>query len=81
MQRPDTIIEIHRERDQDQTVDMFSDDKYTPGCHGAAAKATRFKLRPMGVTAVARASESTSVGSIRCVEPPVRCDSTVERLM
>ena len=29
MHRPDTIIEIHRERVQDQTVDIFSGDKYT----------------------------------------------------
>ena len=27
MHRPDTIIEIHRERVQDQTVEMFSGDK------------------------------------------------------
>jgi hypothetical protein len=36
MHRPDTIIEIHRERVQDQTVDIFSGDKYTPGSLGAA---------------------------------------------
>jgi hypothetical protein len=30
MHRPDTIIEIHRERVQDQTVDIFSGDKYRP---------------------------------------------------
>jgi hypothetical protein len=29
----------------------------------------------------ARAPESTSVGLIKCVEPPVRCDSTVDPLM
>jgi hypothetical protein len=29
----------------------------------------------------ARAPESTSVGLFKCVEPPVRCDSTVDRLM
>ena len=29
MHRPDTIIEIHRERVQDQTVVMFGGDKYT----------------------------------------------------
>jgi hypothetical protein len=28
MHRPDTIIEIHRERVQDQTVEMFGGDKY-----------------------------------------------------
>ncbi|MGB6514703.1 hypothetical protein [Mycobacterium sp.] len=50
MQRPDTIIEIHRERDQDQTVDMFSDDKYTPGSLGAAVTTTRFKSRLMSAT-------------------------------
>lgn len=29
----------------------------------------------------ARAPKSTSVGLFKCVEPPVRCDSTVDRLM
>ena len=29
MHRPDTMIEIHRERVQDQTLEMFSGDKYT----------------------------------------------------
>jgi hypothetical protein len=28
MHRPDTIIEIHRERVQDQTAGIFSGDKY-----------------------------------------------------
>ena len=48
--RPDTIIEIHRERVQDQTVDIFSGDKYTPGSLGAAVKTTRFKSRLMSAT-------------------------------
>ncbi len=34
MQRPDTIIEIHRERVQDQTVEMFGGDKYTESVDG-----------------------------------------------
>ncbi|MDT7734055.1 MAG: hypothetical protein QOE12_1229 [Mycobacterium sp.] len=40
MQRPDTIIEIHRERVQDQTVDMFSGDKYTEAVDGPGYSAT-----------------------------------------
>ncbi|WP_207548461.1 hypothetical protein [Mycobacterium mantenii] len=40
MHRPDTIIEIHRERVQDQTVDMFSGDKYTQSVDGAGYSAT-----------------------------------------
>jgi hypothetical protein len=50
MHRPDTIIEIHRERVQDQTVDMFSGDKYTPDSLGAAVKTTRFKSRLVSAT-------------------------------
>jgi hypothetical protein len=50
MHRPDTIIEIHRERVQDQTVDMFSGNKYTPGSLGAAVKTTRFKPLLMSAT-------------------------------
>ena len=34
MQRPDTIIEIHRERFRDQTADVFSGDKYTQSVDG-----------------------------------------------
>lgn len=44
------LLEIHRERVQDQTVDMFSGDKYTPGSLGAAVKTTRFKSRLMSAT-------------------------------
>lgn len=40
MQRPDTIIEIHRERVQDQTLDMFSGDKYTESVDGTGYSAT-----------------------------------------
>ncbi len=40
MQRPDTIIEIHRERVQDQTVDMFSGDTYTQSVDGTGYSAT-----------------------------------------
>jgi hypothetical protein len=40
MQRPDTIIEIHRERVQDQTADMFSGDKYTEAVDGPGYSAT-----------------------------------------
>ncbi|OMB94879.1 hypothetical protein [Mycobacterium colombiense] len=40
MHRPDTIIEIHRERVQDQTVGMFSGDKYTQSVDGAGYSAT-----------------------------------------
>ena len=40
MQRPDTIIEIHRERVQDQTVEMFSGDKYTEAVDGPGYSAT-----------------------------------------
>jgi len=40
MQRPDTIIEIHRERVQDQTVEMFSGDKYTESVDGTGYSAT-----------------------------------------
>ena len=39
MQRPDTIIEIHRERVQDQTVEMFSGDKYTESVDGTGYSA------------------------------------------
>ena len=40
MQRPDTIIEIHRERVQDQTAEMFSGDKYTQSVDGTGYSAT-----------------------------------------
>jgi hypothetical protein len=40
MDRPDTIIEIHRERVQDQTVGMFSGDKYTQSVDGTGYSAT-----------------------------------------
>jgi hypothetical protein len=40
MHRPDTMIEIHRERVQDQTVDMFSGDKYTQAVDGTGYSAT-----------------------------------------
>jgi hypothetical protein len=40
MRRPDTIIEIHRERVQDQTLDMFSGDKYTESVDGTGYSAT-----------------------------------------
>src|SRR6201996_7603252 len=40
MHRPDTIIEIHRERVQDQTVGMFSGDKYTESVDGTGYSAT-----------------------------------------
>jgi hypothetical protein len=40
MNRPDTIIEVHRERVQDQTVDMFSGDKYTQSVDGTGYSAT-----------------------------------------
>jgi hypothetical protein len=40
MQRPDTIIEIHRERVQDQTLEMFSGDKYTESVDGTGYSAT-----------------------------------------
>src|SRR5947209_7962936 len=40
MHRPDTIIEIHRERVQDQTVEMFSGDKQTQSVDGAGYSAT-----------------------------------------
>lgn len=40
MHRPDTIIEIHRERVQDQTAEMFSGDKYTQSVDGAGYSAT-----------------------------------------
>ncbi|OBA80056.1 hypothetical protein A9W99_18280 [Mycobacterium sp. 1164966.3] len=40
MQRPDTIIEIHRERVQDQTADMFSGDSYTESVDGTGYSAT-----------------------------------------
>lgn len=40
MDRPDTIIEIHRERVQDQTVEMFSGDKYTESVDGTGYSAT-----------------------------------------
>lgn len=40
MQRPDTMIEIHRERVQDQTVEMFGGDKYTEAVDGPGYSAT-----------------------------------------
>lgn len=40
MQRPDTMIEIHRERVQDQTVEMFAGDKYTEAVDGPGYSAT-----------------------------------------
>ncbi|MGB6207055.1 hypothetical protein [Mycobacterium sp.] len=40
MRRPDTIIEIHRERVQDQTLDVFSGDKYTESVDGTGYSAT-----------------------------------------
>ena len=40
MHRPDTIIEIHRERVQDQTVEMFGGDKYTESVDGPGYSAT-----------------------------------------
>jgi hypothetical protein len=40
MDRPDTIIEIHRERVQDQTVEMFGGDKYTEAVKGPGYSAT-----------------------------------------
>lgn len=40
MDRPDTIIEIHRERVQDQTVEMFSGDKRTESVDGTGYSAT-----------------------------------------
>ncbi|HEY1841598.1 MAG TPA: hypothetical protein VGG53_15535 [Mycobacterium sp.] len=40
MRRPDTIIEIHRERVQDQTVEMFGGDKYTKSVDGPGYSAT-----------------------------------------
>lgn len=40
MQRPDTMIEIHRERVQDQTAEMFSGDKYTESVDGPGYSAT-----------------------------------------
>ena len=40
MHRPDTIIEIHRERVQDQTVEVFGGDKYTESVDGTGYSAT-----------------------------------------
>ncbi|MCV7103900.1 hypothetical protein [Mycobacterium palustre] len=40
MHRPDTIIEIHRDRVRDQTVELFSGDKYTQSVGGAGYSAT-----------------------------------------
>jgi hypothetical protein len=40
MHRPDTIIEIHRERVQDQTVGVFGGDKYTESVDGTGYSAT-----------------------------------------
>src|ERR1700761_705995 len=40
MHRPDTMIEIHRERGQDQTLEMFSGDKYTESVDGTGYSAT-----------------------------------------
>jgi hypothetical protein len=102
MHRPDTIIEIHRERVQDQTVEMFGGDKYTESVDGPGYSATAtldltldrvcfvfdaqrrlWQEQAEGEfhDPLRRAPESTSVGLIKCVEPPVRCDSTVDRLM
>ena len=39
MHRPDTMIEIHRERVQDQTLEMFSGDKYTESVDGTGYSA------------------------------------------
>ncbi len=40
MHRPDTMIEIHRERVQDQTLEMFSGDKQTESVDGTGYSAT-----------------------------------------
>jgi hypothetical protein len=40
MHRPDTIIEVHRERVQDQTVEMSSGGKYTESVDGSGYSAT-----------------------------------------
>lgn len=40
MHRPDTIIEIHRERVQDQTVEMFGREKYKQSVDGTGYSAT-----------------------------------------
>jgi hypothetical protein len=40
MHRPDTMIEIHRERVQDQTAGMFSGGKYTESVDGTGYSAT-----------------------------------------
>ncbi|OBJ89908.1 hypothetical protein A5640_25225 [Mycobacterium asiaticum] len=40
MQRPDTMIEIHRERVQDQTVEMFGGEKRTESVDGTGYSAT-----------------------------------------
>jgi hypothetical protein len=40
MRRPDTMIEIHRERVQDQTLEMFSGDKQTESVDGTGYSAT-----------------------------------------
>jgi hypothetical protein len=40
MHRPDTMIEIHRERVQDQTVEIFGGDKYTESVDGTGYSAT-----------------------------------------
>ncbi|WP_155771903.1 hypothetical protein, partial [Mycobacterium asiaticum] len=40
MQRPDTMIEIHRERVQDQTVEMFGGEKRTESVDGPGYSAT-----------------------------------------
>jgi hypothetical protein len=40
MHHPDTMIEIHRERVQDQTLEMFSGDKYTESVDGSGYSAT-----------------------------------------
>jgi hypothetical protein len=40
MHRPDTIIEIHRDRVQDQTLEMFSGDTYTQSVDGTGYSAT-----------------------------------------
>ena len=40
MQRPDMIIEIHRERFQGQTVELFGGDTYTESIKGPGYSAT-----------------------------------------
>ncbi len=40
MHRPDTMIEVHRERVQDQTAEIFGGDKYTESVDGTGYSAT-----------------------------------------